>query len=227
MTRGEIEQAARRLLGDMWAQRALLCPERSLGRIEILDPGYAAKFLLINFEIVDQIGTPFPYRGERFEAAGLLDRQNRWILVSRRFSRQIMLFTGAHEIGHWVLHEDEVIHRDRAIDGPRYGTRTPREAKEREADYFAACFLMPRELVIEELEKRFSTSGTLLVNDDVANMLSPQNPGDFLKSSLEERAATVALARYYGTRHFVPLHEQFSVSVSAMAYRLKELNLVA
>jgi hypothetical protein len=56
-------------------------------------------------------------------------------------------FTVAHEIGHWVLHLASP--RDRAnalrlLHSPSAARRDPRE---RQADYFAACLLMPRKLV--------------------------------------------------------------------------------
>ncbi len=69
------------------------------------------------------------------------------------FGDKVQLFTGAHEIGHLVLHEDTVMHRDRAFDGSPL--QAPRAPAERQADRFAACFLMPQKLLRERFEFMF------------------------------------------------------------------------
>jgi Zn-dependent peptidase ImmA (M78 family) len=55
--------------------------------------------------------------GAKATVAGLIDRQQGVIAVSRAYSSETMRFTGAHELGHYLLHEDEVMHRDLPVDG--------------------------------------------------------------------------------------------------------------
>jgi Zn-dependent peptidase ImmA (M78 family) len=227
MDRVDIGKAANTLLEKMWEQRHLLVPERAVTRIEIAEPGLAAKFLLINFLIEEQIGGQFAYRGQKFETAGLLDRQARKIVVSKRFPKEVMVFTAAHEIGHWVLHPDEVmIHRDRAVTWPPVGSQV-RPKQESEADYFAACFLMPRSLVIEFVGKLFGAC-PLVIDDRTAFAIDASDYEALLRAQEGsiERARAVARASHFGLKQVHPLHKQFGVSVSAMAYRLRELGLV-
>jgi len=203
----------------------LLVPEREATRLEIVNPALAARFLLIDFVIEEQIGGPFSFRGARFETAGLLDRQARKIAVSRRFPKEVLLFTAAHEIGHWVLHPREVMHRDRPVTWPTIGVKRP--PIEKEADYFAACFLMPRVLVTAVIETLFGAC-PVVIDERSAFAIDMTNYHLLLnaKEGSIERAKAVARTPHFGLRHFAPLHKQFGVSASAMAYRLQELALV-
>ena len=226
MDRIDVDKVARTLLEDMWAQRHLLIPERDATRLEVADPQLAAKYLLIDFQIEDQIGAAFAYRGAKFETAGLIDRQRRRIAVSRRFPKEAMVFTAAHEIGHWLLHPGEVMHRDRPIAWPPANGQL-RPQMEREADYFAACFLMPRSLLADTVEALFAAC-PVVIDERTAFAIDMSDHRQLVKTregSLE-RARALARARHFGLRHFAPLHEQFGVSMSAMAYRLQELGLV-
>lgn len=57
-------------------------------------------------------------------------------------------FTLAHELGHWTLHRRTYGHAERRSRPPGFICRsTSRERVEWQADYFAACLLMPRPLV--------------------------------------------------------------------------------
>jgi Zn-dependent peptidase ImmA (M78 family) len=227
MDRIDIEKAANNLLQKMWEQRHLLVPEREVTRLEIADPALAAKFLLIEFVIDEQIGGQFAYRGQKFETAGLLDRQARKIAVSRRFPKDVLVFTAAHEIGHWVIHPNEVmVHRDRAVSWPPAGGQA-RPKLESEADYFAACFLMPRNLVMDAVEGQFG-SCPVVIDDRVAFAMDTTEYEILLraKEGSVERARAVARASRFGLKPLHPLHKRFGVSVSAMAYRLRELELV-
>ena len=227
MDKVAIENAARGLLQNMWEQRHLLVPEREVTPLEIADPMLAAKYLLIEFVIEEQIGGPFAYRGQRFETAGLIDRQARRIAVSRRFRKDVMVFTAAHEIGHWQLHRDEVVmHRDRPVAWPP-ASGPVRDPVEREADTFAACFLMPRSLLADFVETLFGAC-PVVIDERTAFAIDASDYEALLRTPAGsiEHARAVARAPHFGLRHFAPLHQQFNVSVSAMAYRLQELGLV-
>lgn len=127
---------------------------------------------------------------------------------------------------HLVLHEDTIMHRDRAFDGSHL--QTPRAPAERQADRFAACFLMPQKLVRERFEFMFCCKGQLRFSDVIAYHLDPNNPDRLLYSPKESGERELALARCarFNNQHLVSLAQQFGVSDSAMAIRLKELDLV-
>lgn len=64
-------------------------------------------------------------------------------------------FTIAHELGHFCLHKDKT---EMFIDKSFYALRDERSSKgeyklEREANAFAAALLMPRSLLLKEVEK--------------------------------------------------------------------------
>src|SRR5688572_2555454 len=117
MTNEDIEAAALDVQGRIWRHQDVIWPTGAPPPLMMLDPAAAAAALDVNFEVCEELGSPFRFRDATFETAGLIDRQRNLIAVSRRFRRSTMLFTGAHEIGHWVLHPREVMHRDRPIDG--------------------------------------------------------------------------------------------------------------
>jgi len=55
-------------------------------------------------------------------------------------------FTVAHEIGHWLLHAPD---DDGGAGGaPLHRRRSEKDPLEWQADYFAACLLMPRDMVV-------------------------------------------------------------------------------
>ncbi|WP_336346689.1 ImmA/IrrE family metallo-endopeptidase [Pseudomonas monsensis] len=156
----------------------------------------------------------------------MIDRQSNKIAVATEFGDKVELFTGAHEIGHLVLHEETVMHRDRAFDGSPL--QTPRPPVEREADRFAACFLMPQKLLKERFEFMFCCKGQLRFSDAIAFHLDPINPDRLLYASKDSWERELALARCtrFNNRNLVSLAQQFGVSDSAMCIRIKELDLV-
>ena len=65
------------------------------------------------------------------------------------------VFTAAHELGHALLHEQLVLHRDRAIDGAK---NAPFVGEEAQAEKFAALFLMPTRSVRKVFKRVFERS---------------------------------------------------------------------
>ncbi len=191
-------------------------------------PEIAAKVLGVKYEAHAGLGH-FGNGYTRFEVAGLLDRQIGKIAVSQQFKPLVQRFTGAHEIGHWDLHKGRlVLHRDRQIEGLS-STRNPRPTEEREADYYAACFLVPRNLLIEAFEARFSPIDRFRFNDDEAFGLCPSNPHHLLTAntdSLEWQLTLASSIRYHGNIGFESLADLFQVSNLTMAIRLKEIGVV-
>lgn len=88
-----------------------------------------------------------------------------------RLSREI--FTLAHEIGHVLLHMESV---DSFIDDANTISRRSTNEKEQEANYFAACLLMPAGDVKRFLERDiedFNHNGLSAI--DIARMMSEFN----------------------------------------------------
>lgn len=115
----------------------------------------------------------------RSDISGAYDKKNRTIYVAQSDPYSRKAFTIAHEIGHYVLHEDKEMETFFRVDALKFGGKKP--DMEQEADWFAASLLMPKKIV-----ERF-----WVVTYDV------------------ERMARL-----------------FSVSYSAMDYRLKNLDLI-
>lgn len=53
---------------------------------------------------------------QRSVITGRPDPRSKAVVTSERAPPAERLFTAAHELGHWVLHKDEIEHRDRPID---------------------------------------------------------------------------------------------------------------
>lgn len=220
----QIEKLASKLQRELWDRRAEFFPGRDPSYFEVLDPELAAIHLGVNYALCETLGR-FGSQNDHFEVAGSVDRQRNQISVSRKFRPDIMRFTGAHEIGHWLLHPGAVQHRDRPVSGLETGLKQKRRAIEQEADFFAACFLMPRKLVKRTFERMFGSD--FVFDDESAFHLSPQDPGAFLRPAENSysRELILATARTYKGFHSRSMAEQFSVSPTTMAIRLRELNL--
>lgn len=221
-----IEDIARDLQMRLWLKRRMLWPGETLTPHELLEPERAAKLLNVEFQRYEEL-LEFGSGRQRSEIAGLIDRQANKIAVAMKFPPEAVRFTGAHEIGHWILHPGKVMHRDRPIKGIAPET-VSRSREEREADYFAACFLVPRKLAVTAFEAAFQTRAPLSLNDTTAFWLSPNDPDSLLRSQLGslDFALAVASARSYGGRPILPLASQFGVSATTMALRVKELGLI-
>ena len=227
MNEAHIEKAATDLLMQIYRDRRYLWPDQDIPPLMMRSPRIAAIVCGYDYQEHPTLGdTHFNRHNAGTRIAGLIDRQSNKIAVATEFGDKVQLFTGAHEIGHLVLHEDTIMHRDRAFDGSHL--QTPRAPAERQADRFAACFLMPQTLVRELFEFMFCCKGQLRFSDVIAYHLDPNNPDRLLYSPKESGERELALARCtrFNNQHLVSLAQQFGVSDSAMAIRLKELELV-
>jgi hypothetical protein len=224
MDRGKVEKQARLVQYEIWHKRHALFPLGVPSPLAMFQPDIAARALGVEYEHREQLGR-FGQGNDRFETAGMIDRRRGIIAVSTRFPYPARRFTGAHEIGHYVMHPHEVMHRDRPVFDA-YGRARP--PQEQEADYFAACFLAPRRLVEEEFAARFIKNPPLPLTDAVAWNLLGESAHELRGPSAGslDFAAAVAGAQSFNGRRFKSLAELFGISVSAMAIRLQELGLV-
>lgn len=131
-------------------------------------------------------------------------------------------FTGAHEAGHWRLHRPlyEAEKRQPSLFGPkskepsivcRTSKRKPKG--EWQADYFAACLLMPENLVRDAFHKCHGRDPVVI-------------DADFLKKHwIADIAEKEEMLRFYAEQ--VRDAGNFSnVSIEAMRIRLNKLRLV-
>ena len=228
MNKESIQKAARELQRDLWRNRDDLWPGQQVTAFEVLDPGAAAHFLGLQFEEHEDLGGErFGFRGQRFRVAGLMDRQAKKIAIATWFPFETRRFTAAHEIGHWLLHPDQVMHRDRPIDGGADLGRG-RPQFEIEADYFAACFLMPPKLLEDAFRNLFGMREQFVIDENVAFHLCPSDPDSLVRVERDSLDRELVLARCgsFNGKYFRSLSEQFGVSRTAMAIRLKELEFV-
>jgi len=220
----EIEALADDLRRKIWENRDVLWQgEPPANQIQALEPGVALQYLGYEARSSDFLGV-HNIDGKETEAAGEMDRERRIVEISRRFPNEVQLFTAAHEVGHILLHPDvPQLHRDVAVDGRSQS----RDWREQEADRFAACFLMPRDLLTEQFVAIFGTEKFEL-NDDRAFALCGASLEKVLRTVRCERDLSRRLSvtpSYWGVP-IRPLHQIFGVSATAMAIRLEELSLV-
>jgi Zn-dependent peptidase ImmA (M78 family) len=227
MDRRSIQSKVRELHKELWYRQDELWPGRQLTAIQMLEPKAAAEVLGLSYEEYPDLGSStFRFRGQQMRVAGLLDRQASKIAVSTEFPVKTIRFTAAHEIGHWVLHPGEIMHRDRPMDGSRMpvGQQAPIEL---EANYFAACFLMPENLLRTIFGEMFGPE-PFVFDDAVAFYLGKGDSESLLRAEENALDREFALARCtsLGGPQFISLADRFRVADSAMARRLKELKLI-
>ena len=210
----------------LWEERFSLLGRDAVSPTELLDPRLACALLGITFEEYPEIPNRFGGRNGH-KIAGLLDRQARKVAVSTDFSEEVVRFTGAHEVGHWLMHPDTVMHRDLPIGDAVIGSNR-RDRLEREADYFAAHFLMPERLVKSIFREKFRVDLPMHFSEGLAFALSPSDPDVLMGTSRDslDRELAMAGCRSLGTTHFRSMAEEFRVSTKAMAIQLKEFRLI-
>lgn len=99
---------------------------------------------------------------------------------------------------------------------------------EQEADYFAACLLIPFKQLQEQFFQRFGTLKPLPLTETITFHLRIKDIGPLFsapKGSLMF-ASALARAESFDTRRFQSLASHFGVSASALAIRLHEAGLV-
>jgi Zn-dependent peptidase ImmA (M78 family) len=127
------------------------------------------------------------------------------------------IFTCAHEVGHWVLHRhlvDEAGRSGSLGDSIVCRIRFSREPIEWQADYFAACLIMPEEEVKESFYRAVGSDRLILEN---------------VKSSFAGTSLCIdpCVENWHLIAAEVMAAGGFSnVSKQAMALRLQELGLV-
>jgi Zn-dependent peptidase ImmA (M78 family) len=219
-----IAREARSMQMELWGERVDLWGTEEIDPLDLLEPGIALRLKGFRIQTVSTLGEMIS-NGRPVQVAGMIDRKQQLVRVaSSRFSMVEQRFTAAHELAHAILHPNgALLHRDRPADS----TRWQKDPEEREADFFAACFLMPEKQVRIWFRRLFLTSQFAL-NDDTAFALCTKPLDTVLPCFRSCRDLSLAIARAisYNGRQFKSLAELFRVSPTAMAYRLEQLGLV-
>ena len=217
------EQAARKLQMALWDRQCTLWPGENVKPLDVCDPWVAAKHL--GFEVQEGWLSSDGARAG-FQIGGFINRPARLIAISDEQKPRTKLFTLAHEVGHLLMHPGPHHHRELPMHGLTE-PRDPADPKERQANQFAACFLVPEKQLRLAFLACFNEK-SLKLTDTVAWELLGASYASLLNSPYPSPSfeRVVAQAQRFGGRHFGALHDLFRVSPTTMAIRLRETGLV-
>lgn len=232
MTNEQIELISRNLLRDMWAVKEELLDNKASNEItyfDILSPELMCKYLRVQYCESDTLNNVVGIRGQRkVRTAGEFCREDNYIMIAADLSREVSRFTGAHEVGHFMLHDNmRTYHRDMPIDSKACVT-FKNNRTEAEANHFAGCILIPAILLRRVIKEKLGIDTPLRVTDAMAFHLDQHDPDSIIRASKDSKTREYALAsltRDLNGNHMMSLAEVFGVSNTAMAIRLKELGI--
>ncbi len=222
ITNVDIEQLARDIQNSLFQFKDVLTWNNMSGKpLELLNSKEVLK--LLNYQSKEEISLGTNEYNE--EIAGIIHTGLYEVRISKKYPKEIMNFTLAHELGHALLHTDMINHRERPFDS--YSDRVKRPTKEYQADKFASYFLMPKKLVEATFKQQFGTT-IVKLNEESALSLTNSNISLVKKriKNLREWSRIVANSNKIGIRPIESMSKIFNVSVEAMAIRLEELGLV-
>lgn len=229
-----IRSRARNLLVTCWQRRAELWH----GRVQNLDefllyaPNKIATDILdLSVTEVAEIPDNEVFRGRKssVEVVGVMNRVEKSIVFAPKFGFEQGRFTLAHEIAHYILHPDLVLHREIPLVHEKNKLKLSLE--EREANLFGAELLMPAKAVKNHFMARFAgiIDGTRR-DESFFYWMSRQEPNlnrdAFYAVNPLDRARHVARTRYCYGRPVISLCDFFRVSPTAMGIQLIDLGLV-
>ena len=230
-TKCRVERRAQEVLDQVKArhrQSPLVANGSAFNPVDLLNPLVVANVLGLEYREEPDLGR-FGMKGRRFRVGGAFNRPSRLICVLDSLKPPVQRFTAAHEFGHYMLHPDEQMHRDIPIDC--HAQVKHRSPKEQEADYLAACLLMPAAFVKIEFTRIFGNQLPLRIDENLAFhlKLNPHDPDFLLRPTRDrlERERALSIVTTLGGVRFESLAERFRVSTTAMAIRISELRLVA
>lgn len=223
-TNKEVEAIARNLQNEIWRNRAEVWPDSdTVHSFDVLDVQTAFELLGYTFETAASLGA-ITEDNSGHEVAGYVNKEERYAAVSARFPPVVQNFTGAHELGHALLHGANEQFRDRGLDGSV--VRGARSQVEFEADKFAVYFLMPERLVRAAFRRTFGAN-RFVVSDASAFALGAGGAVQLTRESptLRDLSLRLAKAEMFDGAAIMPLADLFGVSYEAMAIRIEELGL--
>jgi len=230
-----IREKARDLAVEVFRLRYEIWPSQPPPPLEMIEPSIIAKVLKVRYhepaEIV-ALSTEIPGVALPMRFAGYMDPLTNTVAVARNLPFEMARFTGAHELGHFLLHKDKkILYRDLPLSGDERGDRH-RPPVEQEADLFAAELLMPEKIVRQTFlhyfhKERFHGKP----NEEMAHWLSTSHH-EVTPSKLEARgrrylALLLANSAPWTAERGAPnLAQLFRVSKMAMAIQLESLELI-
>ncbi len=219
----EIEKLAKDIQIRIWKNRNKLFSDYQTKKpIDMLCPIVGLELLGYSVNIEGALGSLTPSDRHASRIAGWIDQPTMTVSLATGFPSYVRNFTAAHELGHARLHQFASMHRDRPIDG----ASGSRDQIEREADKFAAFFLMPAKLVKQVFEELFGKA-PFLFNEETQFALSGSLPNqNWQPKSLRQISRMLASATRFNGVSFQSLATQFRVSEEAMAIRLEQLELI-
>lgn len=222
-----VENCVRELQNLIWINRKVIWKKSIPSeKLDILDPEIVLRKIL-GYDFFNSSEYGISDENENIvEVAGIIDQQSKIVAVSNKYSDTVQRFTAAHELGHAILHDQEILHRD-LIPIHSDGQREIKSKNEVQADKFSTYFLMPKNLVIEEFQNIYSTT-LFEINNETAFMLGGKTVREIKNESknLISFSRKLASLDYFDNKFFEPLTKKFRVSTQAMAIRLIELGLV-
>ena len=118
------------------------------------------------------------------------------------------------------------MHRDRALDGMAVAGK--RSLQELQADKFATYFLMPSKLVMQAFQEIFGVNKFVINENNTFNLVKHSIPSKLKSECKDLRGLSLKLAstEKYIDESYISISSLFGVSVTAMARRLEELDLL-
>lgn len=222
-TRIDPEQTARDLQLDLWDRQCILWPGENVTPLDVCDPWVAAKYLGIEVQEgwIRSEGTR-----QGFQLGGFINRPANLIGIADELKPRTKLFTLAHELGHMLMHPGLHHHREIPMQG-LIEPHEPTDPKERQANHFAGCFLVPGKQLRRAFLACFGME-SLKLTDTVAWKLLGANYASLMNSPFPSLAfeRVVAQTQRFDGHQFVSLHNLFQVSPTTMAIRLRQTGLV-
>lgn len=219
-----IENLTRDIQNKLWLNQKLFLNKETTNPIEVLLPDNVLTKIL-KYKLSKHEEKEFHmYPEGTFEVAGVLDNSKSRVDIYKHDTPQSERFTIAHELGHAILHDMTELHRDRPIDA---NNKQPLNWIEKEANYFASNFLMPKKMVIEIFNQIFGASPMIITNQVIRN-LGFKSDKEMNSKYKDKKSFCRFLAgiTVYGGQSFNSLSSIFNVSIEMMAIRLEELNLI-
>lgn len=109
------------------------------------------------FAAIDRLGLDLVIADLDNLLGAVMPQGNGGVLVTSRRGVGVQRYTAAHEIGHWILHREMTV-----MDGQDDILGRPSTALERQAQLFAAYFLMPPPLIEAAVARYDVRSGQVL-----------------------------------------------------------------
>jgi len=104
--------------------------------------GIDQSYVIDPFVAIDRLGLTLHITNMDNLLGAVVPEGNGGVLITSQRSPAIQRYTAAHEIGHWVLHANQL-----QVDGEAEVLGRPSSEMEREAQLFAGYFLMPPTLL--------------------------------------------------------------------------------